>query len=110
MAPELPPASMSSDSEPDAKLELEVRWMTSGETACSLRTRSRLHVAEIKAQVHEHAGIPVEEQRLFFSNGRELAGEVELKEAAEEAARLAEVAGAAERNDRVEGQAAVGTK
>jgi serine/threonine protein kinase len=30
----------------------------------------------------------VEEQRLFFSNGRELAGEVELKEAAEQAGQL----------------------
>lgn len=52
--------------------------MSSGETACCLRTSSKLHVAEIKAQVHEHAGIPVEEQRLFWCNGTELAGEVNL--------------------------------
>lgn len=120
MAPELEVASSlwaemqvvdkEPEHEPKLELELEVRWMSSGETACCLRTCSRLHVTEIKAQVHEHAGIPVEEQRLFFSNGKELAGEVELKEAADQAARLAGVAGATERKDWVEGQAAVGTK
>jgi len=65
------------------QLELEVRWMSSGETACCLRTPSKFHIAEIKAQVREHAGIPAEEQRIFWSNGRELTGDVDLTMASE---------------------------
>lgn len=86
-----PPVNISAGCDADMlamsqdQLELEVCWMSSGETACYLRPCSNLRAAEIKAQVHQHAGIPMEEQRLFLSNGKELAGEVELFIAAEEA-------------------------
>jgi hypothetical protein len=53
--------------------ELEVRWMASGEKACSLPTGAGMFVcvSAVKEQVCDLAGIPVAEQRLFVG-GREL--------------------------------------
>jgi len=62
-------------------VELEVRWMSSGESVCCLHVSSKLCVAEIKAQVHEKSSIPVEEQCLFWNDGTELADDVDFSAA-----------------------------
>jgi serine/threonine protein kinase len=76
-------------------LQVEVRWMTSGETVCSLRSPSMLHLSELKAQVHEYAGIPVDEQRLFWDNGAELDcdRDIELRPSAPKAPKVSFTSG-----------------
>lgn len=53
---------------------LEVRWMTSGNVACSLEPVSSMCATDVMAQVREHVGVPIEEQRLF-ADGLQLQGE-----------------------------------
>eukprot|EP00448_Togula_jolla_P034614 CAMPEP_0170646408 /NCGR_PEP_ID=MMETSP0224-20130122/43622_1 /TAXON_ID=285029 /ORGANISM="Togula jolla, Strain CCCM 725" /LENGTH=306 /DNA_ID=CAMNT_0010977739 /DNA_START=71 /DNA_END=988 /DNA_ORIENTATION=+ len=45
--------------------ELEVRWMASGITACSVSATVATRISEIKSRVRELVGIPLQEQRLF---------------------------------------------
>jgi len=61
---------------------LEVRWMASGNTACLLQNSPTICVSEVKAQVFEHAKVPVDEQRLFVS-GQELQREAHLQQASQ---------------------------
>lgn len=53
---------------------LDVRWMTSGNVACSLEPMLSMRAMDVKAQVQEHVGVPMQEQRLF-ADGQELRGE-----------------------------------
>jgi serine/threonine protein kinase len=63
-----------------AQVDLEVRWMASGNTACLVLTSPTMCVSEVKAQVLEQANVPVEEQRLF-SSGKELGCEASMDQA-----------------------------
>jgi len=54
-----------------AHIDLEVRWMASGNTACSVQTLPKMCVSDVKAQVLEQAKVPVNEQHLYAS-GKEL--------------------------------------
>jgi serine/threonine protein kinase len=50
-----------------------VRWMTCGNAACSVQVSATTCTADVKEQIQERAGVPLEEQRLFVRN-RELVG------------------------------------
>jgi len=54
--------------------EVEVRWVVSGNIACSIMLNPCMCVTEIKELVQEKVGIPVGEQRVFVE-GQELLGE-----------------------------------
>lgn len=61
-------ASSSSSME---DMSVEVRWMASGVAACSVSATTSTMTAEVKLQVQEQSGVPVDEQRLFLGD-REL--------------------------------------
>jgi serine/threonine protein kinase len=64
--------SLGSLSDNDAAFE--VRWMATGNVACSLESKPSMCATDVMAQVCEYVGVPIDEQRLF-ADGREIRGE-----------------------------------
>jgi len=56
------------------ELELEVRWMATGNVVCSVTAAPAMSISQVKQLVHAQAGIPIEDQRLLHE-GRELSSE-----------------------------------
>jgi serine/threonine protein kinase len=61
-----------------AEVSLEVRWMASGNAACTLQVSESMSVSDVKAQVQEQVKIPAVEQRLFC-HGEEINYEESLQ-------------------------------
>lgn len=68
---ELKPAQNFQSSEVDAGATLEVRWMATGEVACSVSSAHTGSISIVEGTVREKIGVPEREQRLF-QDGAEL--------------------------------------
>ncbi|CAJ1340457.1 unnamed protein product [Effrenium voratum] len=60
-----------------AEARLEVRWMVSGELACVVDTIPTTRMADVRSQVYEKTGVPVEQQWLYCG-GTELQQQADL--------------------------------
>eukprot|EP00421_Protoceratium_reticulatum_P044023 CAMPEP_0168430532 /NCGR_PEP_ID=MMETSP0228-20121227/37927_1 /TAXON_ID=133427 /ORGANISM="Protoceratium reticulatum, Strain CCCM 535 (=CCMP 1889)" /LENGTH=341 /DNA_ID=CAMNT_0008444637 /DNA_START=86 /DNA_END=1107 /DNA_ORIENTATION=+ len=54
--------------------ELEVRWMFSGNRACTVPASEKMRISDVKELVHARAGVPLAEQHLFVDD-QELASD-----------------------------------
>lgn len=75
--PDCEPRSRSSTKESAGCGRLEVRWLATGNVVCSVEAMPAMTISQVKQAVREHAGIPVEDQRLHLGS-RELSGSAQL--------------------------------
>lgn len=75
------PGCMPSEGTPNAAknplalvkvMQLEVRWMASGEVACMVDLTPAVRVEDLRSQVFDRSGVPPNQQRLWLEKGEEL--------------------------------------
>eukprot|EP00439_Symbiodinium_sp_Y106_P077546 s833_g16.t1 len=69
-------AAVHESGKPQA-LRVQVRWMLTAALACEVDATTSTSIAEIRAQVCESTGVPIEQQRLFHE-GQELSQQIDV--------------------------------